>query len=96
MVLLTGNALILALLLWQTSDAAPEGTKGKELTAWRKEHRWAPNRLRHSRATEIRERYGLEAAQAVLGHSQAGSIAGLQFAAPSEPEPMIHLGRRVE
>jgi integrase len=50
---------------------APEGTKGKELTAWRIEHRWAPNRLRHSRATEIRERYGLEAAQAVLGHSQA-------------------------
>jgi len=49
---------------------APEGTKGKELTEWRKEHRWAPNRLRHSRATEIRERYGLEAAQAVLGHSR--------------------------
>ncbi len=34
-------------------------------------HHWAPNRLRHSRATAIREQYGLEAAQAVLGHSNA-------------------------
>ena len=30
---------------------------------------WSPNRLRHSRATIIRERYGIEAAQTVLGHS---------------------------
>lgn len=36
---------------------------------WRKEHCWSPNQLRHSRATIIRERYGLEAAQVVLGHS---------------------------
>jgi integrase len=33
--------------------------------------RWSPNRLRHSAATEIRKRYGLEAAQVVLGHSAA-------------------------
>lgn len=32
---------------------------------------WAPNRLRHSAATEIRRRYGLEAAQVILGHSKA-------------------------
>jgi integrase len=32
---------------------------------------WSPNRLRHSRATIIRERYGIEAAQVVLGHSDA-------------------------
>ena len=42
-----------------------------KLESWQKEHRWAPNRLRHSRATEIRKLYGLEAAQAVAGHSQA-------------------------
>jgi integrase len=29
---------------------------------------WGPNRLRHSRATEIRRTYGLEGAGAVLGH----------------------------
>jgi integrase len=30
---------------------------------------WAPNRLRHSRATEIRAKYGIEAASSVLGHA---------------------------
>ncbi|MCC6416785.1 MAG: site-specific integrase [Gemmataceae bacterium] len=30
--------------------------------------RWSPNRLRHSRATELRQRYGLDAAGATLGH----------------------------
>ena len=38
---------------------------------WRSDHRWSPNQLRHSAATEIRKRFGLEAAQTVLGHSQA-------------------------
>ena len=33
--------------------------------------RWAPNRLRHSAATEIRRKYGLEAAQVLLGHASA-------------------------
>ena len=32
---------------------------------------WSPNQLRHSRATEITERYGLEAAQVSLGHASA-------------------------
>jgi integrase len=31
---------------------------------------WHPNQLRHSAATEIRARYGLEAAKAVLGHTR--------------------------
>jgi integrase len=31
---------------------------------------WAPNQLRHSQATELRRRFGIEAAQAVLGHSE--------------------------
>lgn len=30
---------------------------------------WSPNQLRHSAATEIRRRFGAEAAQVVLGHS---------------------------
>jgi integrase len=33
---------------------------------------WSPVQLRHSRGTEIRKRYGLEASQAVLGHSELG------------------------
>jgi integrase len=32
---------------------------------------WGPNRLRHNHATEVRRRFGLEAAQVALGHAQA-------------------------
>lgn len=32
---------------------------------------WSPNRLRHTAATEVRKRFGLEAAQTILGHSTA-------------------------
>jgi integrase len=40
-----------------------------EMHEWKVAHRWSPNQLRHSAATEIRRRFGLEAAQVVLGHS---------------------------
>jgi integrase len=32
---------------------------------------WSPNQLRHAAATEIRKKFGLEAAQVVLGHASA-------------------------
>ncbi|MCL4193869.1 MAG: site-specific integrase, partial [Thermoguttaceae bacterium] len=32
---------------------------------------WSPNQLRHSAATEIRRKFGLEAAQVTLGHAKA-------------------------
>lgn len=32
---------------------------------------WTPHRLRHARGTEVRSRYGLEAAQVALGHAKA-------------------------
>lgn len=32
---------------------------------------WSPNQLRHTYASEIRKRYGLEAAQIMLGHAKA-------------------------
>ena len=35
--------------------------------------RWAPNQLRHAAGTEIRAKFGLEAAQTVLGHSKANT-----------------------
>lgn len=40
------------------------------LKAWRQEHRWHPHQLRHTAATELRRKYGLEAAQVILGHKQ--------------------------
>ena len=42
-----------------------------ELRKWQSDNRWSPNQLRHSAATEIRRRYGLEAAATVLGHAKA-------------------------
>ena len=41
------------------------------LQKWQSSHRWSPNQLRHAAATEIRREFGLEAAQVILGHSQA-------------------------
>jgi integrase len=32
---------------------------------------WTPNQLRHTTATRIRRRFGIEAAQAILGHADA-------------------------
>ncbi|TWU27392.1 site-specific integrase [Bythopirellula polymerisocia] len=48
-----------------------EGMKSEDLANWQSSHRWAPIQLRHSAATEIRKKFGLEAAQIVLGHSKA-------------------------
>ena len=42
-----------------------------QLKSWQKDHRWSPNQLRHTRATEIRSKHGLEAAQVILGHAKA-------------------------
>jgi integrase len=33
---------------------------------------WHPNQLRHARGTEVRKQFGLEAAQAFLGHAELG------------------------
>ena len=38
---------------------------------WHKEQRWSPNQVRHTAATEIRRKFGLEAAQVALGHAYA-------------------------
>jgi integrase len=35
--------------------------------------RWHPNQLRHTAATQIRKRFGLESAAATLGHSEIGT-----------------------
>jgi integrase len=40
-----------------------------QAAAWRSQHVWSPNQLRHAAATEIRNRYGIEAARVALGHT---------------------------
>jgi len=36
---------------------------------------WSPNQLRHARATELRKRYGIDAAGVVLGHAKLATTA---------------------
>ncbi|WP_437228791.1 tyrosine-type recombinase/integrase [Planctomicrobium sp. SH661] len=43
----------------------------KEAVAWRAEHCWSPNQLRHNFATRARREFGIEAARVTLGHSSA-------------------------
>lgn len=45
---------------------SPDQTE--KLKEWQSDHRWSPNRLRHSKGTEVRKQFGLEAAQVTLGH----------------------------
>lgn len=35
--------------------------------------KWSPNRLRHSRATDLRRKFGIEMTRTVLGHSKLGT-----------------------
>lgn len=51
---------------WWQRLTAEERAAGR---AWRREHRWHPNRLRHSRATELRP-HGLDVVKTILGHSK--------------------------
>lgn len=50
---------------------APEGMTGDKLHEWTLTHRWTLNQLRHSYATDVRRRFGLEASQVTLGHARA-------------------------
>ncbi len=50
----------------------PNATREEKLE-WRRRHRWNPNQLRHAGATMIRQRYGIEDAQGVCGHSKAST-----------------------
>jgi hypothetical protein len=43
-----------------------------EVRSWRREHRWRPNQLRHTRATELRP-HGLDVAKTILGHAKIES-----------------------
>ena len=38
---------------------------------------WGANRLRHSFGTEVRRKFGLDAARAVLGHTEGGTITDI-------------------
>ena len=58
-------------LLSKVRGSKLSGEQRADLKAWRKAHRWSPNRLRHNAATYLRKHFGIEAARVVLGHSSA-------------------------
>lgn len=51
-------------------DADEKQHRRKLAAEWRAKHCWAPNQLRHAAATRIREQFGIESAQSVLGHAK--------------------------
>jgi integrase len=55
---------------WETIGEWRErlGKKWAEAEKWREGHSWHPHQLRHSAATRLRKKFGLEAARVVLGH----------------------------
>ncbi|MEO9932647.1 tyrosine-type recombinase/integrase [Rhodopirellula bahusiensis] len=63
-----------------------------ELDTWQRSNRWNPNQLRHTRGTEIRKRFGLEAAQVILGHAAADVT---QIYAERDREKAIEVARQV-
>lgn len=63
-----------------------------ELQSWRSEHRWSPNQLRHTAATQIRSQFGLEAAQIVLGHAAADIT---QIYAERDMSKGVEVARRI-
>lgn len=53
---------------------------------------WHPNQLRHSAATEIRRRFGLEAAQVLLGHAKADTT---QIYAERDAKLAVEVAKRI-
>ncbi|WP_044256593.1 tyrosine-type recombinase/integrase [Rhodopirellula sp. SWK7] len=72
----------------------PDEIKHDEVVskAWEDSHRWAPNQLRHTRGTEVRKRFGLEAAQVILGHSKADVT---QIYAERDRDKAIEVSRQI-
>lgn len=59
---------------------------------WRAPQHWYPNQLRHNYATEVRQQFGLEAAQVVLGHQRADVT---QIYAERDLSKAIDIARRI-
>ncbi|MBI3863726.1 MAG: site-specific integrase [Planctomycetia bacterium] len=60
--------------LRKISKKTPEPARSelrRQAAAWRKEHCWHPNQLRHSAATRLRKEHGVEMARIILGHTTA-------------------------
>ena len=70
----------------------PDDLSKEQHDAWRKAHRWHPNRLRHSAGTEIRRQFGVEAARVLLGHSK---ISTTELYAARDLEAAAEIMKRI-
>jgi site-specific recombinase XerC len=64
----------------------------REAAQWRSKHVWHPHQLRHSAGTEIRHKFGLEAAQVTLGHRR---LEATQVYAQRNLELAVRVAREV-
>ncbi len=71
---------------------APEGYSKAAAKKWHSEHAWAPNQLRHATATKIREKFGIEAASTILGHS---GLEVTQVYAEADRQKAIEVARKL-
>ncbi|CAN5440688.1 site-specific integrase [soil metagenome] len=62
-----------------------------DLQAWRKKHTWAPNRLRHTRGTQLRK-HGLDMVSTILGHQ---SVTTSQVYAEKDIDAAIALVAKI-
>lgn len=70
-------------------DAAQRREAASE---WREKNTWSPHQLRHTAATEIRQRFGLEAAQVSLGHSRMDAT---QIYAERNSELAVNVAKQI-
>ena len=68
----------------------------REAARWRKANTWRPNQLRHSTATELRRRYGIEGARLVLGTFESGETTEIYAEADMNKAQQIALEVGVE
>lgn len=62
------------------------------LAQWQSKHRWHPHQIRHSVATELRRKYGLDKARAMLGHS---SVTQTEDYAEMDLASAVEIARQV-
>lgn len=78
---------------WDTSAYARAVSRAIERAGVEK---WSPNQLRHSFATEVRRKFGLEACRAVLGHSMGATVTDRYSYAAIEDEIIEKASAAVE
>jgi len=89
---LKGNTT--AVRQWHQSNPPPAELLGDvaAVRAWRKAHRWAPNQIRHATGTDVRSKFGPDAAQVILGHKH---VKTTEIYALADREKAANVAREV-